>query len=650
MLKKIISILLITLIFNNIYCQEGNYSVAKKELDKRGEVYLKIKLDDKEKINELSKIVSISNIKNDTVFFFANKKGFEKLGKYLNDYIVIPYDKSNPTETKLKKKENLDFGSYPSYSQYVQFMYSLQDKFPNLCKVYEIGQSVNGKKLLFLKISDNVSKHEAEPELMYSAAIHGNEPGSYVLMLRLSDYLLSNYQSDNFIRTLIDNTQIWINPLANPDGMYALSDNSIYGGTRFNANGVDINRNFPDYVLGNNPDGEEQQKETKEFISFFKQHNFILSANFHSGTEVLNYPYDCLAELHADNNYFVNICRKYADTAHVYSNNTYMTAYNNGITNGYAWYSVYGGRQDYLNIFCNTKEVTIEVDNAFITPESDLDQLWLHNYHSLINYFAEALYGANGLITDSLTNKPLHAKFFIKNRDNEVLNSFIYSDSSSGYYHKLIEEGQYQATISKDGYLSKDVEFIVTDNDLLNQNIQLIPLNTGNVCFNIIDSINDNPLNYKIMLYQDDVVFKTYTNDSNPNYCIQLTEGNYNVIIEIDSINKYYLNLNCYKDSTVNIERKLLGEGKQKITENNNTLSIYPNPFYNHINLTFDEYLQKNKVSLEIKSITGSLLYNKTIDNFDAQPIDLSFLKQGIYILNISGASFFVTKKIIKIQ
>ncbi len=94
----------------------------------------------------------------------------------------------------------------------------------------------------------------------------------------------------------MDNLEIWINPLANPDGTYGLG-NTISSPTRYNANGYDLNRNFPDPITPNTV----KQKETLDMIRFMRKHKFVLSANFHSGSEVVNYPWDrWLSILHAD--------------------------------------------------------------------------------------------------------------------------------------------------------------------------------------------------------------------------------------------------------------------------------------------------------------------------------------------------------------
>jgi len=65
-------------------------------------------------------------------------------------------------------------------------------------------------------------------------------------MLRLIDSLLTSYGSNPRITYVIDNAEIWINPNANPDGTYHGGNGTVYGATRYNVNGYDLNRNFPD--------------------------------------------------------------------------------------------------------------------------------------------------------------------------------------------------------------------------------------------------------------------------------------------------------------------------------------------------------------------------------------------------------------------
>ncbi len=70
-------------------------------------------------------------------------------------------------------------------------------------------------------------------------------------------------------------------------------------------------------------------------MNFMKKVHPVLSANFHGGSEVVNYPWDSFSQLHPDDAWYRKISRQWADTAQAHSYPGYMTAEENGITNGY---------------------------------------------------------------------------------------------------------------------------------------------------------------------------------------------------------------------------------------------------------------------------------------------------------------------------
>jgi hypothetical protein len=285
--------------------------------------------------------------------------------------------------------------------------------------------------------------------------MHGDETGGFILMLRLADYLLKNYSLNSRVKNLVDNLEIWINPLANPDGTYR-SGNTISSPTRYNANGYDLNRNFPDLMTPNTI----MQKETADMIKFMRKHRFVLSANFHSGSEVVNYPWDrWFYKFHADDSWFREISRAYADTVHVYSGPAYMTFLENGITRGADWYIVYGGRQDFITYELQGREVTIELDNQFTTPEAQLPVLWQSNWHSLIGYLENALYGIHGLVRNASTHNPVPARIFITGHDKD--SSHVYSDTLTGSFVRLLAPGSWDLTFSAVGYLPVTVNNVI---------------------------------------------------------------------------------------------------------------------------------------------------------------------------------------------
>ena len=368
-------------------------------------------------------------------------------------------------------KEAMEWDSYPTYTQYDSIMHGYATDFPGLCRIDTIGTSINGRLILVLKISDNPSIDEDEPEAFYTSSMHGDETGGYILMLRLTDYLLKNYNLNDRVKNLVDNLEIWINPLSNPDGTYR-NGNILSSPTRFNANGIDLNRNFPDPSVQGTP----LQKENADMITFLRKHNFVISANFHSGAEVVNYPWDRWPfRLHADDSWFNSISREYADTVHVYSNAGYMDDLDNGVTRGSEWYIIYGGRQDFVTWELHGREVTIEIDNQYVTSPARLPLLWQYNWRSLLGYLENALFGIQGKVLNSESNMPVEAKIFINGHDKD--SSHVYSDNTTGGYVRLLSPGIWTLVFSSPGFYNEVISNVVVTEDYKTElNVNLTPI------------------------------------------------------------------------------------------------------------------------------------------------------------------------------
>ncbi len=399
---------------------------------------------------------------------------------------------------------------YPTYDDYVNIMYKYANDYPDICQIIDAGSSVLGRKILFAKISDNVDQRETEPQFMFTSTMHGDETTGYVLMLRLIDSLLTSYGTDTKITNLIDNIEIWINPLANPDGTYHSGDSTVYSATRYNANGYDLNRNFPDPVNGVHP---EQQQETTVFRNLQEANNFSLIANFHGGTEVVNYPWDTWSNtgtdsrIHTDQTWYQFISQLYADTCQLFSPPNYMNLYDDGITNGGDWYVIHGGRQDYTNYYMWGREVTIEISDVHLIPADELPAHWEYNKRSLLNYMESVLYGVKGNVTDNFGD-PLKAKITVEEHD--INNSEVWSDSVTGFYLRMLEPGNYSFKFQSTGYNDTTINHIVLDSyfSVTELSVQMTPTDPVSV------ETNDTEAPYEFELAQN------YPNPFNPSTVI----------------------------------------------------------------------------------------------------------------------------------
>lgn len=352
--------------------------------------------------------------------------------------------------------------AYLSYELYEERMQAFVDNYPELCRLHELGQLESGRRILALEITDQPDEEEIEPKFFYTATMHGDELAGYPLMLLLIEELLLNYGQDSELTQLINETEIWINPLANPDGTYAAGNHTVSGATRRNANGVDLNRNFPDPDDGDHPDGQLYQEETKIFMKFHEAVSFDLSCNLHSGAEVFNYPWDTYRQIHPDDAWWRYVGREFADDIHEHCNDRhFFRQLDDGITNGYAWYHVRGGRQDYVNYFHRGREATLEIEGQKALSAAQLERLWQSSRSALIGFIEQAGYGLRGTITDAKTGAPVLAQVRIPSYDR--LNSEVFSKLPTGRYHRYLKAGTYTFEFSAPSYETQTLTQSVID-------------------------------------------------------------------------------------------------------------------------------------------------------------------------------------------
>ncbi|MFV2100790.1 M14 family zinc carboxypeptidase [Micromonospora sp. LOL_024] len=186
---------------------------------------------------------------------------------------------------------------------------------PKLAKVQSIGRSTQGKPILAVKVTKNArnTKDGKRPAVLYVGAQHAREWITPEMTRRLMHHVLDNYGSDREITRLVDTTELWFIPVANPDGY----DHTFTPGNRLwrknlrdnngdgkitGVDGVDPNRNFG-YKWGydnegSSPDpasdtyrgpGPNSEPETKALDALFKRLKFKFLVNYHSAAELLLY-------------------------------------------------------------------------------------------------------------------------------------------------------------------------------------------------------------------------------------------------------------------------------------------------------------------------------------------------------------------------
>lgn len=479
-MKRKLSLLILLMSFSFVFSQNKALKQAQKFIDTKGEVTFTFKIKDIGELNVLSNELSIVNYDplSKTVKVWANKKQFENFLLKGVVFDVNPSDNQPADDFNAKSQISnssrllatpltFPLTNYPSYQDYADQMALFASNNPTICQLVDIGGTGEGsgggnKRLLFVKLSDNVSSQEQEPRVMFTSSMHGDEITGYVLMLDLIDYFLTAYNNTSHpdhlrIKNLLDNSEVWINPLANPDGTYYGDPNniSVANARRGNVNGLDLNRNYPDPSGVLHPDGQAYQVETLNFMALESSKHFVISANFHGGAEVVNYPWDYTYARHPDDIWYQLISNEYADQVQADGANNgfpnYFTSITStGITHGADWYLVNGGRQDYMNYYKQCKEVTIEVSNIKTPSASLLDDYWYSNKEALINYLIQGTYGFRGVVKDATTGNPIQAKITLVGHD--ALGSWTTTELPFGDYYRPINAGTYDLLFEADCY------------------------------------------------------------------------------------------------------------------------------------------------------------------------------------------------------
>ena len=439
----------------------------------RGEYYFTLSVDDPSQIQAISNICSIDGTDGHNVVAYANQKEYNKLLEkgYKPELQTPPSLRANVTMWNGQGTYNWD--SYLTYDQYV----SMMQGFPGMaidgrtCTLFSLGTLATSNHRQLLGVRINNGSPEGKPKFLYTSTMHGDEITGMILMLRLINELCTS--TDTEVVDLVNNLDIYIMPLTNPDGTYKGGNSTVNSAQRYNGNNIDLNRNYKDYYQGVHPDGNAYEDETIWTMAFGDENLFTMSANYHGGAEVMNYPWDATYDDHADMAWYEYVCTEYVQVARQTYSSYMSDTYSDGVTSGAAWYVITGSRQDYMNSYAQCREVTVECSTTKTPSASSLPSYWNYNRNSMLAFMAQAKNGVHGFVYDAVTNLPIEGvTVTVQNHDDAT--SFVTSHSV-GDFHRPIKGGTYTFTFAKQGYYSQSVTVTVADGQRVDLEIHLQP-------------------------------------------------------------------------------------------------------------------------------------------------------------------------------
>eukprot|EP01116_Phalansterium_solitarium_P025696 TRINITY_DN9952_c0_g1_i1.p1 TRINITY_DN9952_c0_g1~~TRINITY_DN9952_c0_g1_i1.p1 ORF type:complete len:500 (+),score=134.88 TRINITY_DN9952_c0_g1_i1:86-1501(+) len=398
---------------------------------------------------------------------YISKRSVQTLQENGFKFEVIPHE-TQLYHQQLARDTEGSFDSYHTYDELGTFLDELQAKYPTIARKFSIGTSVQGRELWGIRITSNPDVDESEPQFKYVANMHGDETVGRELLLELATLLCSQYAIEpptNLsarITQLVDRTDIYLLPTMNPDG-FAL-------GRRSNAAGYDLNRNFPDVRFPGRETGRPQP-EVDAVMRWSLGRHFVLSANFHGGAVVANYPYDGsgnhmsgFIEPTPDHALFQQLALVYSQSHEIMHASREFA---NGITNGVQWYALYGGMQDWNYLQTGCMEITVELSDIKYPQPHTLPRYWTENQESLLAYMEQVHLGIRGVVFNA-NKQPVNATVTVEGNEHKVFTGPVFGD-----YYRLIYPGSYVVTASADGFVSQSQQVNVPNNQLLYAAVEL---------------------------------------------------------------------------------------------------------------------------------------------------------------------------------
>jgi carboxypeptidase T len=223
-----------------------------------------------------------------------------------------------------------------------------------------------GRDIWMVKLSDNVNENEDEPGVLLLGAHHGNEKPSFEVLIYFIKHVVELYNKENTdddqdglvnediidgidndqdgltdedpsedrVREVVNNTQIFLIPMVNPDGVEANSRKNCapnYGwfgySDEITSYGVNINRNYGyDWLLyylfpfsfhffmnamdssfnyrGPYPYSENETRAVKNLVD---ANNLKISLSYHSYSEIILFPWCHTTQKTPDEDLYLSI-------------------------------------------------------------------------------------------------------------------------------------------------------------------------------------------------------------------------------------------------------------------------------------------------------------------------------------------------------
>jgi hypothetical protein len=449
-MKKIFVLFVLSLILSfSLIANEGKSFI---EVKIKGE-------QDVQKIKSMNLDVAGINRNENLVGIIANSEQIDELKR--NGFEVF-IKKASPTP------EDASLDLYYTPAEMEAIINQIAESHPDICKVEKISDELfDGNYLYAVKITKDVSTPNDRPSFILDAQHHAREVMTSQISVDMIDYLTSNYGTDPDVTNWVDNINIIVIPMVNPDGINYVFTNDRWWRKNRNPNcPVDLNRNYnfnwglcngssdwcyDETYRGTSPDSEP---ETKSMDRIMAENPAIYALTYHSYGEYILYPLGCYDP--SDNQAYWEFASGLNSILENDQGKTGMYA------TGAGWSTIYltdGSSDDHHYGRYGTFSVCIEVNSTGFQPDyTQWRDITVQRQRTAWKYFLNKTIDSpriEGHIKDASTGLPIKARVDVEEVPF-IHNEFPRYASEKGFYFRpLPQNSTFNVTFSSPGYCSE---------------------------------------------------------------------------------------------------------------------------------------------------------------------------------------------------